>query len=106
MKVIDLMSICKDNNLNDVQSARFCNFIKLWRDEREMDVDYMDEWASRFRKQSEYVRADNHTRTFLVKVDGVDAIDMCKNQYKLLGWSDKGIAGEVKQICELISNDE
>lgn len=66
----------------------------------------MDEWASRFRKHSEYVRADNNTRKLLVKVDGLKSIDICKEQYELIGWCDKSIADEVKQICELIADGE
>lgn len=106
MQVIDLWSICDNNNLNMKQSQRFCDFIKLWREEQEMDSDYIDEWASRFRKRCEYVRADNNTRKFLVKVDGLNAINICKEQYELLEWCNKSVANEVKQICELIANGE
>jgi hypothetical protein len=107
MKILDLWTVCDNNNLTMQQAQRFCDFIKLWTSEwGEMDIDYIDEWASRFRKHSEYVRADNHTRKLLVKVDGLNAINICKEQYELIGWCNESIAKEVMQICELISNDD
>jgi len=104
MQVIDLWTICDNNNLTMQQAQRFCDFIKLWKNGKETDVDYIDEWASRFRKHCEYVRADNDTRRLLVKVDGLNAINICKEQYELIGWCNESIAKEVMQICELIAN--
>ena len=61
-------------------------------------MNYLNEWASRFRKQCDYVMADNATRKLLAKVDGKSAPDILESQYRRIDWSDESIDEQVKNL--------
>lgn len=100
----ELTKIANDNYLNLYQTQRFIEFAKLWKGGNEKDVDYLSEWASRFRKNCEYVMADNETRKLLIKVDGKLAPYVCEGQYRRLDWCDESVNDQIKMIKELMGD--
>jgi hypothetical protein len=98
MTLEELTKIANDNGLSLYQTQRFIEFAKLWKNGNESHGGYLSEWASRFRKQCEYVMADNATRKLLVKVDGRLAPYVCEGQYRRLDWCDESVKDEVDNV--------
>jgi len=98
----ELTKIANANGLSLYQTQRFVEFARLWKGGKECDERYLDEWASRFRKQCDYVMADNRTRAILAKVDGKIAPYVLESQYRRLDWSDESINHEVEHLKELV----
>lgn len=98
----ELTKIANSNGLNLYQTQRFIEFAKLWKNGRENDESYLSEWASRFRKQCDYVMADDETRTLLAKVDGKIAPYVLASQYRRLEWSDESIYREVSRLEDMM----
>jgi hypothetical protein len=98
----ELTKIANDNGLNLYQTQRFVEFAKLWKNGKENDERYLSEWASRFRKQCDYVMADDETRKLLAKVDGKIAFYVLASQYRRLEWSDESIYREVSRLEDLM----
>jgi hypothetical protein len=94
----ELTKIANDNGLSLYQTQRFIEFARLWKGGNESDCGYLHEWASRFKKQCEYVMADNATRRLLVKVDGKLAAYVCEGQYRRLDWCDESVKDEVDNV--------
>lgn len=103
MKIIEeLTKIANENGLSLYQTQRFIEFVKLWKNGNESDMNYLGEWASRFRKQCDYVMADDRTRAILAKVDGRIAPYVLESQYRRLDWCDESIDHEVEHLKELM----
>jgi hypothetical protein len=98
----ELTKIANDNWLSLYQTQRFVEFAKLWKNGEEKDTDYLSEWASRFRKNCEYVMADNETRKLLIQVDGKLAPYVCESQYRRIDWCDESVEEQVKGIRVLM----
>lgn len=98
----ELTKIANENGLSLYQTQRFVEFAKLWKDGKECDISYLHEWASRFRKQCDYVMADDRTRAILAKVDGKIAPYVLESQYRRLEWCDESINHEVKHLIEMM----
>jgi hypothetical protein len=98
----ELTKIANDNGLSLYQTQRFVEFAKLWKNGKEFDMDYLNEWASRFRKQCDYVMADNDTRKLLAQVDGKIAPYVLESQYRRIDWSDESIDEQVKSLRVLM----
>ena len=94
----ELTAIANSNGLSLYQTQRFVEFAKIWKGGNESDMNYLNEWASRFRKQCDYVMADNATRKLLAKVDGKSAPDILESQYRRIDWSDESIDEQVKNL--------
>lgn len=74
---------------------RFIKFSLLFWKNRNIDPDYAAEWASRFAKNEEYIRADFDTRKLLIESDGIrTALKIMTGQYKALDWSEGGIENQ------------
>ena len=98
----ELTKIANDNGLSLYQTQRFVEFAKLWKNGKESDMDYLNEWASRFRKQCDYVMADDDTRKLLARVDGKIAPYVLESQYRRIDWSDESIDEQVKSLRVLM----
>jgi len=94
----ELTAIANSNGLSLYQTQRFIEFAKIWKGGKESDMNYLNEWALRFRKQCDYVMADNATRTLLAKVDGRIAPYILESQYRRIDWSDESIDEQVKSL--------
>jgi len=101
----ELTKIANDNWLSLYQTQRFIEFAKIWKNGNESDMGYLSEWASRFRKQCEYVMADNETRKLLIQVDGKLAPYVCEGQYRRIDWCDESVEEQVKSIRVLMKYD-
>jgi len=99
-----LTKIANDNWLSLYQTQRFIEFAKLWKNGDESDLGYLHEWASRFRKQCEYVMSDNATRRLLIKVDGRMAPYICEGQYRRIDWCDESVKEQVESLRELMKD--
>lgn len=97
-----LTKIANENGLNLYQTQRFVEFSKLWKNGKESDEIYLSEWASRFRKQCDYVMADDRTRAILAKVDGKIAPYVLESQYRRLDWCDESIKRELSRLKEMM----
>lgn len=103
MKTIEeLTKIANENGLSLYQIQRFVEFAKLWKNGKECDTGYLHEWASRFRKQCDYVMADDETRALLAKVDGKIAPYVLESQYRRIDWCDESIKHEVERLKRLM----
>lgn len=98
----ELIKIANENGLNLYQTQRFVEFSKLWKTGKESDESYLSEWASRFRKQCDYIMADDRTRAILAKVDGKIAPYVLESQYRRLGWCDESIKRELSRLKEMM----
>jgi hypothetical protein len=96
--VNELTAISNANGLSLYQTQRFVAFAQLWKGGKESDMNYLNEWASRFRKQCDYVMADDATRKLLAKVDGEYAPGILESQYRRLDWCDESIDEQVKNL--------
>ena len=99
----ELTAIANANGLSLYQTQRFIAFAQLWKGGKESHINYLSEWASRFRKQCDYVMADDETRKLLAKVDGKIAPDILESQYRRLDWCDESIEEQVKNLRILMN---
>ena len=100
----ELTRIANENYLSLYQTQRFIEFAKLWKGGKETDRDYLSEWAKRFRKECDYIMADNETRKLLIKVDGKMAPYICGGQYRRIDWCEESVNDEIEMIKGLMDD--
>ncbi len=77
-----LAKYAEEEALSPNMTKRFIQFAEDWASTKDINFGggYGNEWAARFRKQEEYVHADNDNIARLIKIDGDKAFDIFVKQ--------------------------